>query len=114
MRERAGLNAGAYYGPGSGTNSYTATKQGFATRSGLIPRSALFTPEQLAEVYRYIHETLGSSYPITEERQKYLESAAEQIERSIPDLDERVELSNTRELEYADTLFAETGGIQFS
>ena len=37
VQERTGLNAGAYYGPGSGMDSYTAAKQGFATRSGLIP-----------------------------------------------------------------------------
>ena len=114
VRERTGLYQGDYYGPGVGTDSYAAAKRDFATRSGLIPRNALFTPEQLAEVYRCIHETLGSSYPITEERQKCLESTVEQIERGIPDLDDRVALSNTKELEYADTLFAENSGMQFS
>ena len=40
-----------------------------------------------------------SGYPITEERQKLLESAAGQIERTVPDLAERVEQSNQKELE---------------
>ena len=40
--DRNGLNAGNYYGPSGGIDSYTAAKRGFATRSGLIPRSALF------------------------------------------------------------------------
>ena len=86
----------------------------FAARSGLVPRSALFTPEQLTEVYRCIHETLESRYPITDERKKCLESAAEQIERGVPDLDERVGLSNDKELEFADEMFAQNSGMQFS
>ena len=109
VQERTGLNAGAYYGPGSGMDSYTAAKQGFATRSGLIPRSALFTPEQLTEVYRCIQETLENSYPITDERQKCLQSTAEQIEHSVPDLDERATISNQKELESA----LEDSGMHF-
>ncbi|USF28518.1 hypothetical protein N510_003481 [Firmicutes bacterium ASF500] len=58
VRERAGLNAGNFYGPPGGVDSYTAAKRDFATRSGLIPHVVLFTPEQLTEVYRSIHETL--------------------------------------------------------
>lgn len=113
VRNHTALYQGNYYGPESGTDSYTAAKRNFAARSGLVPRGALFTPEQLTEVYRSIHETLKSSYPITEERQKCLESTAEQIEYAVPDLDERVALSNGKELEYADALFTESNGMQF-
>nr|WP_304965809.1 hypothetical protein [uncultured Oscillibacter sp.] len=74
-------------------------KRDFAVRSGLLPSSALFTQEQLTEVYRSIHETLDSEYPLTDERQKLLESAAEQIEDFVPDLDERVQRSNQAELD---------------
>lgn len=105
---RTSLNQGNYYGPYVGIDSYTAAKQDFATRSGLIPRSALFTPEQLTEVYRSIHETLDSEHPITEDRQKCLQSVAEQIERSVPDLEERVSLSNQKELDAPDQ-----SGMQF-
>ena len=42
------------------------------------------------------------SYPITREREKLLTAAAEQIEYSVDDLEERVEQSNQRELEAAD------------
>ena len=51
-----------YFNAGEGMD---AAKQDFATRSGLVDRSALFTPEQLTEVYRCIHETLESviGYP---------------------------------------------------
>ncbi len=99
VQNRTALYQGNYYGPDVGIGGYTAAKRDFATRSGLIPRSALFAPEQLTEVYRSIHETIDSGYPITEEREKLLESTAEQIERSVPELQERVALSNQKELE---------------
>ncbi len=99
VQNRTALYQGNYYGPDVGIGGYTAAKRDFATRSGLIPRSALFAPEQLTEVYRSIHETIDSGYPITAEREKLLESAAEQIERSVPDLQERVALSDQKELE---------------
>ena len=74
-------------------------KEDFAIRAGLIERDRLFSPEQQAEVYRSIHETLDNQYPITDERRKLLESAAEQIERVVPGLGELVERSNQLELE---------------
>lgn len=114
VQDRTALYQGNYYGPESGTDSYTAAKRNFATRSGLVPRSALFTPEQLAEVYRCIHESLESEYPITDERQKCLKSAAEQIERCVPDLGERVALSNQKEAELTAMESPQDGGMQFS
>lgn len=114
VRERTALYQGDYYGPDLGADSYAAAKRDFAVRSGLVPRSVLFTPEQMAEIYRCVQETLDGSYPITEERQECLRSTAEQIEHSVPDLDERVALSNDKELEYADALFAENSEMQFS
>ena len=114
VRDHTALYQGNYYGPESGTDSYTAAKRNFAARSGLVPRSALFTPEQLAEVYRCIHETLESAYPITEERRKCLESAAEKIERCVPDLDARVMESNQKEIELAAMESPQDGGMQFS
>ena len=114
VRDHTALYQGNYYGPESGTDSYTAAKRNFAARSGLVPRSALFTPEQLAEVYRCIHETLESRYPITDERKKCLESAAEQIERGVPDLDEQVALSNQKEVELTAMESPQDGGMQFS
>ena len=114
VRDHTALYQGNYYGPESGTDSYTAAKRNFAARSGLVPRSALFTPEQLAEVYRCIHETLESAYPITEERRKCLESAAEKIERCVPDLDARVMESNQKEIELAAMESPQDCGMQFS
>ena len=45
---------------------------------------------------------MDSEYPISEERRAVLSAAAEPIERSVDDLDERVGLSNQRELEAAE------------
>lgn len=80
------------------TESYTAAKEDFATRSGLVPKERLFSDQQLAEVYRCIHETLDSEYPLTEERQKLLTQTAEQIQWAVSSLDELVQKSNEKEL----------------
>lgn len=114
IQNRTALYGGNYYGPDFGIDSYTAAKRDFAVRSGLIPRSALFAPEQLAEVYRSIYETLEDHYPIANDRRKLLESAAEQIEQGVPDLAERVYFSNQRELELADTASQQDSGMQFN
>ncbi len=113
VQNRTALHQGNYYGPGVGVDGYISSKQDFAARSGLVPRGALFTPEQLTEVYRNIHETLDSGYPITVEREKLLEAAAEQIERSVPNLEQLVNLSNKKELELSSADTTEQGGMQF-
>lgn len=98
--DSSSLIYGHYHGPDSGIDSYITAKRDFAARSGLVPKSALFAPEQLTEIYRSIHETLESAYPITDERQKHLEQAASQIACTVPDLEIRVALSNQRERAY--------------
>ncbi len=113
VQNRTALYQGNYYGPGVGVDGYTAAKRDFATRSGLIPHSALFTPEQLTEVYRSIRETLENSCSMTDERQKCLQSTAEQIECSIQDLEKRVNLSNQKEVELSSADAPEQGGMQF-
>ena len=113
VQNRTALHQGDYYGPGAGADCYVSAKRDFAVRSGLIPGDAIFSPEQLTEVYRSIHETLDSGYPITNERQKCLESAVEQIERSVPDLVARVGQSNQKEVESASMESPNGGGMQF-
>ena len=93
-QDRKGVHWGHYYG-----RNYEGAKQDFATRSGLMPESRVLSPEQMTEVYRSIHETLESDYPITENRRKLLESAAGQIEQSVYDLADRVNQSNLEEME---------------
>lgn len=97
VSERTGLYQGNYYGPSGGVKEYAAAKRDFAVRSGLLPTSALFTQEQLTEVYRSIHETLDGDGLLADERRKALESAAEQIKDCVPDLKERITLARNRE-----------------
>ena len=93
-QDRKGVHWGHYYG-----RNYEGAKQDFAIRSGLMPEFRVLSPEQMTEVYRSIHETLESDYPITESRRKLLESAAGQIEQSVYDLADRVNQSNLEEME---------------
>lgn len=110
VRERTGLNQGNYYGPFGGADCYTAAKQDFATRSGLVSRSALFNEEQLIEIYHCSTETLAGIYPITDQQQKRLQSIISQIECSVPNLGEL--LDQEQEPESLEIL--ENGGMQFS
>ena len=87
---------------GNYIEDYETAKQDFATRSGLVQKGRQFSDEQLAEVYRCIHETLDSGYPITPEREKLLRETAEQIDMAVPELEQRVQHSNHLELEYAE------------
>lgn len=89
----AALDHGHFY-----HNDYDAAKLDFACRSGLVRESRQFTDEQLTEIYRCIHETLESGYPITKAREDILAAAAKQIEYSVDDLDDRVMRSNEQEL----------------
>ncbi len=91
--DKTGLCWGHYF------EDYEKAKLDFATRSGLVTEDRLFSAEQLTEVYRAVHETLDSESPITEERERLLKGIGEQIEQAVPDLQERVSLSNQKELE---------------
>lgn len=92
--DQTGVSHGNYY-----PQDYEGAKQDFAVRSGLVDKQRLFSDEQLTEVYRCIHETLDSDCPMTEKREKLLRGMAEQIEWAVPDLVERVNLSNQQEME---------------
>lgn len=95
---RTGLWQGHYSGPGGGLEGYRAAKVDFCRRSGLVDQSRVFTNEQLAEVYRCVHETLESAYTMTPERQKLLEGVAEQVEEAVPNLTDLVDQSNEAEI----------------
>lgn len=95
VQDHSALWQGHYYG-----DNYEAAKQDFTTRSGLIPPERVFSDEQLAEIYRCIHETLDSCCSITPEREKLLAGSAEQIEAAVPELEELVQRSNKAKLAY--------------
>lgn len=91
--DRTGLCWGHYF------EDYGKAKQDFATRSGLVAATQQFSAEQLTEIYRTVHETLDSGYYIPRERELILKGAEEHIRQAVPDLQERVSLSNQKELE---------------
>lgn len=97
--DRTAVGSGEYF---DGGHFYGAAKLDFACRAGLVDEHRQFTDEQLAELYRCVSETLDSGYPITREREKLLTAVMKQIQRSMDDLEERVSLSNQRELEAAE------------
>ena len=99
--------SGHYYGPGGGADSYTAAKWDFGTRSGLIPRSALFDQKQLIEIYHCSVEVQAGLYSITDEQGKCLQSIINQIELSIPNLGKLLDQEQNIEV-------PEDGGMQFS
>lgn len=104
---KTGLCWGHHHG-----EDYEKAKLDFASRSGLVAEGRLFPAEQLAEVYRTIHETLDGEYPLTAERESLLKGVGEQIERSVPDLQERISLSGTggRDAVWADHVKAAMWG----
>lgn len=75
--DRKGVCWGHYF-----EKDFESAKEDFATRAGLVPQDRLLSSGQLVEVYRAIHETLESDYPITKEREQFLKDAATQIERT--------------------------------
>ena len=91
--DRTSLDHGNYY-----DNDYAGAKLDFACRSGLVKECLQFTNEQLAEIYRCVHETLESGYPITAERENQLMDVCAQIQRGVSDLESRVMRSNEKEL----------------
>lgn len=106
---RTAVAHGDYY-----HNGYEEAKLDFACRTGLVDDHRQFTDEQLAELYRCIVETLDSGYPITREREKTLTTTMEQISASVDNLDERVSLSNQRELEAAEQQADGEPGMEMS
>ena len=70
---------------------YAGAKQDFAVRSGLIQKVQLFSPEQLTEIYRCCADSVdGDFFELTEEQEKVIRSAQQQIEECVPDLDELI------------------------
>lgn len=94
--DRTGVAHGHYH-----MEDYAAAKRDFAVRSGLVAKDELFSPEQLTEVYRCVHETLESGNFIRRDQQDILCNICQQIAYSVPDLEERLELAKQQDLEQA-------------
>lgn len=83
---RTGVCYGHYY-----DNDFTAAKQDFAVRSGLISKAQLFSPEELTELYRGIEYLLENGPEPQEEQLKAAWTAREKIEYTVPNLQEKLD-----------------------
>ena len=72
-------------------NGFAAAKQDFATHSGLIPASRLFTREQLAVIFDAAQSMTAQGLVSNPEQEKLLEQIVEQIEDAVPHV---VDLAN--------------------
>ena len=83
---RTGVARGHYF-----MENYDGAKQDFATRSGLIQKEQLFSPEQMTEIYRCCADSVdGDFFDLTAEQEKVIRSVQQQIEDCVPDLAERI------------------------
>lgn len=83
--EKTGVTQGHYM-----SNNYTAAKQDFAVRSGLIRREQLFSPEQLTELSRCVQAVLDDQNELTCDQEALLRETQEQIETLVPNLEQRM------------------------
>lgn len=81
-----GYELGSYFG-----DNYSAAKESFVRRSGLIPSNRLFSDAQLTELYLCTQDTLDDNYALTDQQTELLTKTARQIRSAVPDLQERVE-----------------------
>ena len=83
---RTGVAHGHYF-----MENYDGAKQDFATRSGLIQKEQLFSPEQMTEIHRCCADSVdGDFFDLTAEQEKMIRSVQQQIEDCVPDLAERI------------------------
>ena len=84
--DRKGVHHGHYF-----QEDYDAAKRDFATRSGLIQKEQLFSPEQLTEIFRCCADSVDEDFfELTEEQEELIRGIQQQIRVCVPDLDERV------------------------
>ena len=90
--DRLGVSHGHYY-----EGNFQSAKQDFAVRAGLISQAQLFTPEQLTELYRATDYYLETGPEPEDPQLKALQEARTKIEYVVPDLQTRLEQTQTQE-----------------
>ena len=86
IQDGTSLWDGHYY-----DNDYTAAKQDFATRSGLLPSGLLFTKEQLAVIFDAAQNMTVLGLVSNPKQDELLEQIMEQIEDMVPQV---IDLAN--------------------
>ena len=84
--DRTGLNYGRYF-----QENYSDAKQDFATRSGLIQKEQLFSPEQLTEIFRCCADSVDEVFfELTDTLEEMIRGIQQQFRVCVPDLNERI------------------------
>ena len=84
--DRTGVVHGHYF-----MENYDAAKQDFATRSGLIQKEQLFSPEQLTEIFRCCADSVDEDFfELTDTQEEMIRGIQQQIRVCVPDLNERI------------------------
>ena len=77
--DRKGVHYGHYF-----QDDYEAAKRDFTVRSGLVPKDALFEPEQLAEIYRALRLVREQDESLSFGRDQELKELMEQVGGLLP------------------------------
>ena len=81
-----GVHHGHYF-----QNGCEEAKHDFVRRSGLLPREALFEPEQLAEMHRALTFVCEQDEDLSIGREKEIKTIMEQIKCLLPELSEQTQ-----------------------
>ena len=81
-----GVHHGHYF-----QNGYEEAKQDFVRRSGLLPKEALFEPEQLAEMHRALAFVCEQDEDLSIGREKEIKTIMEQIKCLLLELSEQTQ-----------------------
>ena len=81
-----GVHHGHYF-----QNGYEEAKHDFVRRSGLLPKEALFEPEQLAEMHRALTFVCEQDEDLSIGREKEIKTIMEQIKCLLPELSEQTQ-----------------------
>ena len=77
--DREGVHYGHYF-----QDDYAAAKRDFTVRGGLVPKDALFEPEQLAEIYRALAFVREQDESLSFGRDRELAELMEQVSGLLP------------------------------
>ena len=81
-----GVHHGHYF-----QNGYEEAKHDFVRRSGLLPKEALFEPEQLDEIHRALAFVCEQDEDLSIGREKEIKTIMEQIKCLLPELSEQTQ-----------------------
>ena len=84
--DRKGVHHGHYF-----QNGYEEAKHDFVRRSGLLPKEALFEPEQLDEIHRALAFVCEQDEGLSIGREKEIKTIMEQIKFLLPESPEQTQ-----------------------